>query len=386
MLNFKPFKRMKRFDTYQLTLKLSAFIQNAVPGLSKVFFFWEDAEGLNSLENSMNEPPVYLVCDDGIKNQLEPFIKQKNPWSWLSDSDLPYETTKSIRLQRTVFSEENNTVLFLCPAFARPSVKILIFIHFDSGFHWHGRDRSQQALTTDHKSLVSFLLYHITSNYLSEKSVEEENHIKMVQAVESLAAHLRTTVIENKQKQDAVDQWKTETIHFFAEEYSQTSSHRIFLDASAISYLGNSSYHPAEIKRILGLAIDLAQLTHPNIDSEIVVSDYHIIATMNQKAVDFSKDTRQGAVADRTMALLDRLELAAAKTIENGEEISGQRLARNCSPPISPPAISDALKKHRPRISQLLIKYPNRWLILRSRFKPIQNQLKSRETGSAQTA
>ena len=43
--------------------------------------------------------------------------------------------------------------------------------------------------------------------------------------------------------------------------------------------------------------------------------------------------------------------------------------------PRAAPAITDALGKNRVTIRELLIKYPDKWEIIRKEFKPLLNQL-----------
>ncbi|MBL6950397.1 MAG: hypothetical protein ISR57_07110, partial [Bacteroidales bacterium] len=43
--------------------------------------------------------------------------------------------------------------------------------------------------------------------------------------------------------------------------------------------------------------------------------------------------------------------------------------------PISAPAITDALRKHKKRIIHLFDQYPEKWEIIRHEFRPIQNIL-----------
>jgi hypothetical protein len=46
------------------------------------------------------------------------------------------------------------------------------------------------------------------------------------------------------------------------------------------------------------------------------------------------------------------------------------------APPISAPAITDALSKNRILIRQLITRHPGKWEIIRQEFRPLQNILK----------
>ena len=53
-------------------------------------------------------------------------------------------------------------------------------------------------------------------------------------------------------------------------------------------------------------------------------------------------------------------------------------------PPVSAPAITDALGKNRDFIRLLLKKYPEKWEAIRNDFKPLLNLLRRGETDLVQ--
>jgi len=55
--------------------------------------------------------------------------------------------------------------------------------------------------------------------------------------------------------------------------------------------------------------------------------------------------------------------------------LTGKNVGSHCDKPISAPAISDALKKHRSEIIALFEQYPDQWPIIRKDFAPIRNIL-----------
>ena len=75
------------------------------------------------------------------------------------------------------------------------------------------------------------------------------------------------------------------------------------------------------------------------------------------------------------MALLDKLEEAAVRVVNNSEDLTGVNVGKACSRAISAPAISDALKKHKNKINTLLDEFPDRWKLIREEFKPLINIL-----------
>jgi len=76
---------------------------------------------------------------------------------------------------------------------------------------------------------------------------------------------------------------------------------------------------------------------------------------------------------ERTLMLLDRYEDSAKKVTQAKLSLTGVNLGKYCDPPVSPAAISDALKKHSKKITTLFAKYPNRWSLIRQEFRPVKN-------------
>lgn len=77
----------------------------------------------------------------------------------------------------------------------------------------------------------------------------------------------------------------------------------------------------------------------------------------------------------RTYLLLDRYEKAAIQVLKAQQSLTGAHLGQFLSPPVTAAAISDAIRKHSQKITNLLQKYPNRWEIIRKQFRPIQNKV-----------
>jgi len=73
----------------------------------------------------------------------------------------------------------------------------------------------------------------------------------------------------------------------------------------------------------------------------------------------------------RTMELLDKLELASRKVLDNNLKLTSAHVGAHCPVPISAPAISDSIRTHKSRIIKLLYQHPQKWPVLREKFRPI---------------
>ena len=96
----------------------------------------------------------------------------------------------------------------------------------------------------------------------------------------------------------------------------------------------------------------------------------------------------------KTYILLDRYEEAAENVIRNrplalrNKAISGTELGKYVGNGITAAAISDAIKKHKSKISKLLLKkeLADKWPLLRKLFKPVINTLNTYNNIEEKTA
>ena len=75
---------------------------------------------------------------------------------------------------------------------------------------------------------------------------------------------------------------------------------------------------------------------------------------------------------DKIIDLLDKLERAAETIESKGLVVNGKIIAQYLAPPVSPPAITDILKKNIVKIENKLKEFPSKWLLIRKYLKPLR--------------
>ncbi|PKP23970.1 MAG: hypothetical protein CVU06_05695 [Bacteroidetes bacterium HGW-Bacteroidetes-22] len=351
-----------------------------IPGIAKVMVFYREQAELRYCMASDGEAPCDETCSGNLLQQIHLHFKSKTPWEWLSVDDLPYEINTRSLIQRTVFSEENNRILLLRLNFEERNKNLLIYIHFPEHFNWTGKDRQQKELTTEHKSLISFLLYHQLFKTAGEYLTFDKTQHTIAQSFKTLGKQVSGINAGIDEANEKLNRWKAEIIRHFADEIAATAGITVAIDISALNALLKLDICPAELKRLINRSIAIASVTAAPTDPDIILYDWHLMALSASEKSEKAGEIIAEKITDRTTALLDRFELAARRVIDARESLTGQNLGKACIPSISAPAISDALKKHRDRIILLLKRYPDRWVLLRTHFKPVQNQLLSRNT------
>jgi hypothetical protein len=123
-----------------------------------------------------------------------------------------------------------------------------------------------------------------------------------------------------------------------------------------------------DIRSQLEGALQLAQFIQPG-------STHYQLSAVHIQPVEMPEKTAVNAPLNsnqRVELLLDKYEASARTARQKGLVVNGKTIAENLQPSISPPAITDALKKNRKAISGLLEEYPEKWGLLRKHLKPVK--------------
>lgn len=370
---------MTSSENQTLPVRILSTAFGIVPGIARVLIFFREEKKLKYCSGIDIEHVESNYCDDSLAQLIIPQFKSRIPWEWHSEGDVPYEHGATNQIQRTVFSEEGNRILLVRLSPDDQHCNHLVYLHFPLQFHWAGKDRSQPELSTDHKSLISFLLYHSLNKLLQELIHSEKVRTRIAEAMKLLGKQLYGIKGEVSLAEERLLKLKTEVIRYFSDEAAAHSGINVSLDTSALKFLLHHDANPADLRRAIHEAVEIAILTIDPNEDDLVLFEWHFLSSGLSDQVEKAVDVIAERIADRTIAVLDRLEMAARRVIDARESLTGQNLGKACTPPISAPAISDAIKKHGHRFPSLFQRHPERWKLLRTHFKPIQNQMTHRK-------
>jgi len=150
------------------------------------------------------------------------------------------------------------------------------------------------------------------------------------------------------------------------------------LSDEAINELMNYSGDISRLKEVIENAAYEAEVLHFDTDAKVVKIDEYFLDFTTAEAMISSTtdiDTNSEDRYYKTRLLLDKLEAAIFSLKNENIRITGMNVGKACPVPITAPAITDALKKHRKKILQLMHDNPEKWLLLRKEFRPLQNIL-----------
>lgn len=147
---------------------------------------------------------------------------------------------------------------------------------------------------------------------------------------------------------------------------------RVFIDQSFFQKIDLLSSNDALIQQ-LDTAFELIRYLQPGL-LEYHLNDSYFSSTESiQQIANERFQSSTTTIRNRAELLLDKYEQAALSALASEQVINGKTIAAHLQPSVSPPAITDALKKNRKAIKKLLDENPNKWGLLRSNLKPVKN-------------
>lgn len=144
----------------------------------------------------------------------------------------------------------------------------------------------------------------------------------------------------------------------------------ITVSSSCVQQLTNIA-SGSEVLNVLNRTIELLRFLHPG-TAVFHIEPHHLPSIPPNDRQPKENMPQPLSSHQRAELLLDKYEIAAGTAKRNGQAVNGKHIAENLDPPISPPAITDALKKNRKAISSLLEQFPERWPLLRRHLKPVR--------------
>jgi len=364
-----------------LDILILPYYPDLIPGINQVVLirfstYSERIQGyiLQKEEDRYSTNPLSIKSGTSFFTEI---VRNPNSFRWLAKNQLPFEIKDQNKVQLTIFNELNNSILLLTFPIDEQTHHIH-FIYFHENLSNFVLDKVSEPFSAQHKGMVGHLIYHSISTIY--KVLEEKLQITaalnhQIQTIVSERAGLKESLQKSqlKSRSDKIKLIDYSLIQLgkeYGKQFSLTEAARVKL----LDYQGDITH----LSEMLREAVTLAALVYSGgiSSSSVIIADYHI-------SFPKSEETRLPAeVSDKlpqrmikTHLLLDRLEHAAAGLKERRIAMTSSNVGREFPSPISAPAITDALRKHKVRIIDLFRQFPEKWEVIRHEFKPIQNLL-----------
>jgi len=362
------------------------YVPTILPGIEKVIaiYYCNEIDQIKAkyISDNIGEHKIDDLAFEDHGGTIDKLRKTNSYFNWLKKEDTPFEIhQKRKHVQMNVFHELENTILLMGFYNEHDKKHDLFFFYFNQSLSNFGVSGTDQALTPDNKKIIGFLLYNSIKTFMECSRIDlsalnsyNENTKSLIKKHSLVKEDLEHS--KNNYGLSLIDLCKS-----YIKEYNENSSHfNYILTDDALTKI--KMYHGdiSALKITIKKAIDYVNnLYFDSTETDIYISEDYL--NFENTGAGKASKPQEVQLYDRyskTIMLLDKLENAARDVVAKNMDITSVNVGHACSTPITAPAISDAIKKHRNKIIHLLNKYPENWKIIRSEFRPVRNVLSTR--------
>ena len=343
----------------------------------------ENREGLavfcitNPTAPALPEP---MEISAQLSEKLHELRRSIQEYRWFTVDELPFETAQTREVQLDVFHELERNVLCLPLRNEADGHHDLIFLYFPENFSSFKISSTSKSLFPEHRIIIGSLLQNAVQTIAQMNADNRENLRQINGSTRSIIDRYKASQEELKKLTSGVQRNILDLSKHLLDEITPGGSTRFVFTVAAAEKLKKFKGEIPDLKILLQKAVNFASaLEFDRGGDEIRLEEYHIDLDL-QRDLQRSQATisMPSARYAKTVALLDKLEEAAAQVLSRDLPLTSANVGHACSKSISAPAISDALKKHRAKILTLLNEYPDRWNLIRAEFKPLVNVLSAK--------
>lgn len=345
------------------------------PGIDRVVMLYITGKGETGGREMVltgNQYRTKELLIEGLNDYLLKMSTEQVGYSWLHKDQLPFDH-KSLEVgQLQLFSEQFHIVLMVRLKDNIHQSMDVYYIFFREDQSNFGVSRLQGVFDTTRKALVGSLAFRFVNMMYQSFLSWQQNFSEFTDVTKKLLSQSNSNVNEDRFRL-WVDQWSKE----FLSTFSLSQGIELKLSEQAIKKLMDSGSYKAATEA-LKTAAKFAILLNNNQDGSILIDENIILLDVtnhSHEQTTFTEGAISGNRLSKTMLFLDKLEKAARKLVELGEDLTSSSVGKHMDRPITAPAITDALRKNMRRVVVLLDKYPNRWPLIRHQFRPITNIL-----------
>lgn len=290
--------------------------------------------------------------------------QRKTRFTWGNADFFSADITSISSSQLTMDKELDNHFLALFIPNSTDQLSDIILIEFPQHVNPFKLKNATINLTTDDKENVGAVLHGVFCSEYERVSLEN----KLLQAyrsgMENLQSELERTKNELTILKENIQRDFTATLEFILAQILVEEHVRLEILPETISLLTRMKLSDQNLKSTLLNALNLELINQSNSDT-VQISPHFIEAQSNSESISFVNEKY-----DKTMLLLNRYEAAAQELTRAQIPVNGKHVADRLH--ITPPALTDAVKKNATKITVLLENYPKKWTLIRQYLKPIR--------------
>ena len=355
-----------------------------LPALEKAVVFYHDEQERKVVQISWSPEEVsYEAISSTTKVAIQKIRGDKNLTAWTNIKDLTFENEARKEQQYSIGDEVDNSVL--CLKFLNPfdGSYDLLYLYLDNALSQFQMTSNSEVLSTANKSILEKTLHQsikfildqdfenreVLGNIINAKNQEKEDRNALNHELEKLKKNYAKSILNfSNHHLDIIS--KKENVQFKLADSAL---------AKLKTFVGDFESLEGILQKAASAAYNLSYEHR-----EIIIDAGHIILYQYKpKNQTSSVIERSESKYSKTVVYLDRYEEAAQRLLLKDLSVNGKNVAQYCQPSVSAAAITINIRAHKANILTLLDRHPDKWMVLREHFKPIQNVMKNQHLGKA---
>lgn len=295
---------------------------------------------------------------------------KKNKPSWISIDMIDFIGSKENKIKQLSISDENeNNILVLKFISPYDNLYDILYIEIKKSSILQ-LVRGGKELTVNEKTLVGNILYSSFSTILNSEYNNIKTHKLIIDSFKNQQDKIKlknkNNIYINKKLNEYIDYF----LKTIANKIKLKEGFNIEYSPTLVSYI-LSLTEDLEIieKSIIQTIYNVKNLSLYGVNKILIEPENIIIIKPEPKNSTPNFYNKHQNVID----ILDKYEKSAKELNKLGLKINGTNVAKQCSPSITPAAISFNLKKYSTVIVMLLNKHEEKWSVIRNCFKPLIN-------------
>jgi hypothetical protein len=361
--------------------EMAMVIPELIPGTNRVLMIFHspemDAIRVWDITYDQDPPSIENLDPTGFIEMIQKQRREAPPFDWIMEDELPFNSKAAPRGQIDIFMASRNQVLRLAQPNPSDGRSDLIFVHlggWEKGEKVHGIRRALDSYAREYIGQMAFQSFRLFMG--RTRSTDDHRERFMQRTRESFRIFLR----EREQNRRTALRYQDSLLRLAEarlKELGQQYTTGFHFNESAKEAIRNYPGDIAQLLQRIDKAAEYAlELYRGSQEPELGIEDWFLeTVTGNEpgeKVIEHQEVNVKGALT-RTIELLDKLEDAARRADQSSQKLTSVNVGRLCPTPISAPAITDSIRNHKDRILVLLQKHPERWSLIRNRFRPITN-------------
>lgn len=353
-----------------------------LPGLDRVDLLWNDPTTLElkliSVFHKNTSELVYHRIKKNNISVLNNFRSQKPSVSWYSHEELPFNEMNEKVEDEGIFNEVLKSIL--CISFENNTDKLsdLFIFYFRKDASEFGPIKEGNILSTNQKLMIGRLLHNSLKTILYQLNSNREIMIGYNKNISEMIQHQNKTIEKSKQETKLLSSFLDDILMRMIDEVND-SNDLITLKEETKEILRPYLYDKYRVKLALKNAILFVKTLQFGMgDAALELLPFHFKDFQKVEEVIIKERENKSrdelyAANTKTYQFLEALERASKYLSQRNIKLTSNRVGQTLEHQITAAAISDKIKNHKRKIILLLEQYPEKWMIIRNRFKPIIN-------------